>query len=427
VSAKTALEQVDEQLVAWDERLRRMDENLVALESEAIYQFLAGKAGKRPTLEGVSKKRVGPALDAVTELFENRERLSAVLDRARAVRASISALTFWDHEDKLGEIRRLLWGPSIELGQKVVALSERSLLDVGAHDVTVEPELLLAEMVQSFERAREVLLAVSRAWESVEAELGAIEAEAAALRKAVAEIHPPAARPSVGERPPELDELVEVDAAVTALRARVARDPLGAEGGLREGIGPRLAALSARVEAATGTRRRALAALDAARAGKVQLDEDHTRAITAHARARHELEGDAVRRLPAPLAEGQVVGLDEWLHKLARTVEAARWQSAEIGLARFSEALTREHDVDRLAARAAEALLARPTELRGRLSARRAQAAALTARGQPLDPGAAAAAREAEELLSRKPLPIDAATRAVELFESSVVAAAKRT
>ena len=51
----TALEQIDLLLAAWDERLRRMSENLVALESEAIYQILAGKAGKRPALEGVTR------------------------------------------------------------------------------------------------------------------------------------------------------------------------------------------------------------------------------------------------------------------------------------------------------------------------------------------------------------------------------------
>ena len=50
----TALEQIDLLLAAWDERLRRMSENLVALESEAIYQILAGKAGKRPALAGVT-------------------------------------------------------------------------------------------------------------------------------------------------------------------------------------------------------------------------------------------------------------------------------------------------------------------------------------------------------------------------------------
>ena len=87
VTSPTPLEQIDLLLAAWDERLRRMDENLVALESEAIYQMLAGKAGKRAALEGVTRERVDPALDAVTELFENRERLTAVVAKAKEVRA----------------------------------------------------------------------------------------------------------------------------------------------------------------------------------------------------------------------------------------------------------------------------------------------------------------------------------------------------
>ena len=94
MTAKTTLDQIDELLLAWDERLRRMDENLVALESEAIYQILAGKAGKRTALEGLTKQRVGPALDAVTELFENRERLTAIVETAKEVRGSMSALAF---------------------------------------------------------------------------------------------------------------------------------------------------------------------------------------------------------------------------------------------------------------------------------------------------------------------------------------------
>ena len=58
MSQPTPLDQIDLLLAAWDERLRRMDENLVALESEAIYQILAGKAGKRPQLEGLTKDKV---------------------------------------------------------------------------------------------------------------------------------------------------------------------------------------------------------------------------------------------------------------------------------------------------------------------------------------------------------------------------------
>ena len=54
----TPLDQIDLLLAAWDERLRRMDENLVALESEAIYQILAGQGGQaRPR----SRARPGSA------------------------------------------------------------------------------------------------------------------------------------------------------------------------------------------------------------------------------------------------------------------------------------------------------------------------------------------------------------------------------
>src|SRR5262249_18049380 len=160
VTQPTPLEQIDLLLAAWDERLRRMDENLVALESEAIHQILAGKAGKRPSLEGVTKERVAPALDAVSELVEDRARLTTLVVQAKEGRASISALAFWDKEEKIKEIHRLLRGTSIELGQKVVALSERNLLDQSYHDVFIEPEQLLARMAARFTDARTVLLAV---------------------------------------------------------------------------------------------------------------------------------------------------------------------------------------------------------------------------------------------------------------------------
>jgi hypothetical protein len=426
VTAKITLEQIDELLLAWDERLRRMDENLVALESEAIYQILAGKAGKRPALEGVTKERVGPALDAMTELFENRERLTAVVEKAKEVRASISALTFWESDEKMAEILRLLRGDSIELGQKVVALGERSLLDVGYHDVFIAPERLLAEMVSRFDQARKTLLAVSRAWESLEAELAQIEAKVDVLRKAAADLYPRTHGPFVGERPAELIELDEVESHLARLQARVARDPLGAEGTLRGEIGPRLHALAARLESAISARRRVQAALADARAALRKLHEDHARAVALVDRARRDLTGDSVDRLPAPLDEGLVGGLDAWLAKLEGTVEAQRWSPAEVGLARFHEATLREHGADAATLAAAEALVGRPGELSGRLSARRAQAAALASRGRVLPEGAEARAREAEGLLRQRPVPIDEATRAVEAYEAEVVALAAR-
>ena len=419
------LEQIDLLLAAWDERLRRMDENLVALESEAIYQILAGKAGKRPALEGTTKARVDPALDAVSELFENRERLAGIVARAREVRASISALAFWEKDDKLTEIHRLLRGSSIELGQQVVALSERNLLDQGYHDVFIEPEQLLAEMAARFQEARTVLLAVSHAWEALDPEMTRVEARMSALRALAADVQPAPTPARPGEPTRELAELAEAEAELLALRGRVAKDPLGAASGIEQ-IGPRLVALRARLDHLAEVRSRVTASLDAARDLRRRLAEGHERARSLADEARREIEGDALRRLARALDEGLLSGLDEWLHKLEGTVEARRWSPAEIGLTRWHATAAEYHATDSGAAADAEALLARRGELAGRLSARRAHAAALAARGLLLAPSFETRAREAEALLRRRPVPIDDAARAVDDYEAAVVALAAR-
>ena len=64
--------------------------------------------------------------------------------------------------------------------------------------------------------------------------------------------------------------------------------------------------------------------------------------------------------------------------------------------------------------------MARREELSGRLSARRAQASALAARGASIDPSAEPAAREAEALLARRPTPLGKAKELVERYESLV-------
>ena len=92
-----SVEAIDQLLTAWEERLKRVDDNLLALEADATYQALSGSTtNRRAPLEGMTKARVGPALDALIQLFEHRERLTEVLDRAKAVRESISTLTFWN-------------------------------------------------------------------------------------------------------------------------------------------------------------------------------------------------------------------------------------------------------------------------------------------------------------------------------------------
>jgi hypothetical protein len=408
------IEAVDALLAAWEKRLQRLDENLIALESEEAYQRLAGVAGRRAALLGATAERVLPALDAVTDLFQQREQLAEVVGRARAARASISALTFWDRDEKLALIVRLLRAPSIDVGVRSTPLAELGLLDEAEREVRVEPEALLAEMVRTFDRARDVILAVARAWKSLGPPIEALELEIAALR-ALSARHGDAAAA----------DLAAADRALADLAQLAQLDPLGCLAIAETPSIPGLAAIRARLAADAAAASRVAAALDHARAQRLALRTLHARAVAAFAAASRAVD-DAAIALPAPLDDAQVSGLDAWIDKLAATAAAHRVAAAEVGLARLHETAAGYLAHDEQALADADAAIGARAELQGRLSARRAQAAALTAR-HGVDPAPLEArAREAELLLRAPPIPLARARRAVEAYEAAVVALSRR-
>jgi hypothetical protein len=408
------IEGVDALLSAWEQRLRRMDENLIALESEEAYQRLAGVAGRRAALLGVTADRVLPALDAVTDLFQQREQLVEVVARARAARASISALTFWDRDEKLALAVRLLRAPSIDVGARSTPLAELGLLDEAVREVRVEPEALLAEMVRTFDRARDVILSVARARRLLGPAIEALELEIQALRAL-------SARHGDGEEA----ALAEASRALVELADLVQRDPLGCVATPEKPSIPGLAAIRARLVALDAAAHRVAAALDHARALCHSLREIHARAVAAFAVASRAIE-DAATSLAAPLDDAQLGGLDPWLEKLTTTAAAHRFAAAEVGLARFRETALGYLAHEERAIADADAAASARAELQGRLEARRAQARALTARAG-VDPGPLEArARDAELLVRAQPLPLARARRAVEAYEAAVVALGRR-
>jgi hypothetical protein len=413
-----SVERIDQVLVAWEERLKRVDENLLALEGEPTYQMLSGGAGTggRAPLEGVTKARVYPALDALSELFEHRERLTEVLDRAKAVRDSISALTFWNTDEKLREVEALLNGPSIKMGTRPTPLAQRNLLDPAAQDVAVVPEQLLQAMVQAYDVARRAVMDVQQAWANVEPALEAAEREMGDIR---------ARANDLGIAAAVEPELAAAARDLAATRAKVAVDPLGVSSNIASGLSPRLAAVRDRVAALGGLRDKVKTSL--ARA------EELLRALTAaHAAAKRAAETgsreiEEARTLPAPAGDALVGGLEPWLEKLGATVRAGKLQPAEVGLARWLEAADGYLAADRAVTGALEALLSRRVELTGRLSARRAQAQAIAARrGRvSLPPDVEAKAVEAQRLLDRRPTSLAAATPLVDAYEAAVIAASR--
>ncbi len=408
------LEQIDELIVVWEERLRRVDENLLSLENEGIYQALAGRAGKRAELLGATRDRVYPVLDSVAELFEDRLRLVAIVNRARAVRATISTLAFWEKDDKITEISKLLRGRSIELGQAVRPLAERSLLDEGARDVTTSPDELLTSMVERFDRARHTLLSVSRAYQALDPTFDEITRALDAAQK-LADLL------GQGLGPAPRSELDALLAEVSSLRARVDRDPLGAEHGIAAGLLPRIVGLQAKLGAERAARDRALAALQGSKALRAQLDDVHRRAVARAGEARAAAASSAPAK--PPVSDDQIAGLDAWLTKIEATIASARWSSAEVGLSRWRAAAEEYLAADEQALAHAAAIEGQVDELRGRLRARRAQAHALAQKGRALGAGAEALATEAEALLDVRPARIDEARARIERYEDHIRAA----
>jgi hypothetical protein len=199
------------------------------------------------------------------------------------------------------------------------------------------------------------------------------------------------------------------------MRVRVARDPLGASADDGSRVTPRIDAESATLGGRVQLRQRVHDGVSRARS---MLDE----ARRARARA-----ADAARRLPeeihgaiapgAPTDEGLVEGLAPWLEKIESAAHAGRWQTAEVGLARWSEAARAYLANDSKIADALAAVLARRDELAGRFSARRAQVAA---RGGQVEAAAQDAAHEAEALLAERPTRLARATEVVERYERLV-------
>lgn len=399
-------DELERLLAAWDERLRRVDDNLLALEGDPTYRLCEGRLER---LEGRTREVLAPVLDGVAALFADRERLGGVVDRARAVHGSMSALTFWDNDARKGEIESLLLGPSITRVDAAPPLARRSLLDEAEHETSETPDAVLARMSSRFDLARDALAAVSAAWAK-------LEPAAAEARERATRLSREAAAAGVDAR-----EIAEVERAIAAAENDLSRDPLGSVDGFRTNVEARLHALATRLRDVVSARERVASAHAAARALLVAVERAHEEARRdVDAVASEIVLGPGARALVAD--EAAVRDLAPWLERLAAAAAAGHAGSAEIGLARFWEAGGQLLARDRSASARVAALRAKRDELLGRAEARSAQLAALAARGASLDPSARDLARQALALLRTRPVALGEAASAVEALERALAA-----
>jgi hypothetical protein len=395
------LDQIDEELADWKVRLQSATDNLLALTQMGTYQRLRGEGGwPKPRLARTTAAQVGPALDGMSTLWSHYAALTGVIQKATELRRSVSWLM--PSPQVLAEIEGLLHGPSVELSAVVTPLEQRSLLTPGEVVPRRTPQQLLEEMRHAFGRAKELVLAVDRAWDGLLPQLDGYDQEAADLEQLGAGAAP---------------ELARTRERIAALRARVEEDPLGV-GGECAAVASALGEVRSRLGKLAREREQVQAGLAEARRLLGNLEEAHRAARQAVADREQKVQVDGAAGLPRPLEDAEVAALVPWLAKLEETAGQGRWQAANVGVGKLL-GIARQYLAAEEAARAAhEAPLRARRELRGLLGALRAKAHAC---GRSEDAELAALGQEARQLLHSRPTPLARAERLVAEYEARLL------
>jgi hypothetical protein len=397
------VEQIDEDLADWKAKLQSAGDNLLALTQMSTYQRLRGEGGwPKPRLSGATAAQVLPALDEMTQMWSHYAALSGVIQRAADLRASVSWLM--PSPRVLAEIEHLLHGQSVELPAVETPLEQRGLLTAGEVVQHCTPQQLLEEMTHAFGRARDLVLAVDRAWDRLLPQLEGYEKEAADLER-------------LGEEVGARAELGRARERIAALRARVEEDPLGVRDECAT-VASALGEVRSRLGKLARERDGVRAGLAEARRLLEQLEEAHRAARQAWAEREQKVQVDDAAGLPRPLEDAEVAALAPWLAKLEATADQGRWQAAGVGLGKWQGIARQYLAAEEAARRANEAPVGARRELRGLLDALRAKAQAC---GRAEDVELAALGQEAWRLLHGRPTPLARAQQLVAEYEARLL------
>jgi hypothetical protein len=404
VMAMMTLEQIDDALADWDNKLQLASDNLMALTCLTAYQRLKGEGGwPRAQVTGDTAARALPALEGMQELWSHYSLFHDVVQRAKDLRNSLSMLL--PSRGTLAEIERLLRGPSIKLPPVATLLEQRGLLTASEVSESVTPERLLGVMNHLFQQARDAVTAVDAAWNRLpeivaqhETELSELEAAASSLGDGV------------------VAELASARRCLTALKEMADTDPLAAVGRCDD-LMPILRAARSRLDEQVKDRDGVRAEMVAARDLLKGMDkaQRQAREACAECMVKVHLDGDA---LPTPPDDAPALELEAWLAKLEATIAEGKYRPARIGLERWMATAKQHLATAEDARRAGERLLRERRDLRGLLDALRAKASAC---GRSEDGELAALMNEAWLLLHSRPTPLPRARHLVAEYQKRLL------
>ncbi|NJL69882.1 MAG: hypothetical protein HC894_31175 [Microcoleus sp. SM1_3_4] len=397
------LDRIDQQLTQWQQHLDLVSQNLLDLYDLSTYQRLVGNAGFPKTpLNGTTQQQVLPALAALTDVFRDFDLLRQTIEQALDLRQQLPR--WLGNDDRLQEIDRLLNTSSILLPSVNVPLAQRNLLSAAQTCDRRTPSQLLAAMVQAFDRARDVVLAVDAAWCQWEpnllqwgAQLRSIQQQAIAMEISV----------------PELPRL---EAELQQMQQQIESDPLGVSA-IGEKWLQAIANVKTRLEQAVAATKQLRDRLQHAIELLADLKQLQTQATDTVAEFHAKiLEPTAV--LPA-LSEETIAVLAQWLERLQTKAADSRSNASTLnavatGLGNWekqaeSAIATVERAID-----TSQYHLQLRQELRGRLDALTAKA---LAKGKAEDRELSELAIRAKQLLYSRPTPMDRSIDLVTAYE----------
>ncbi len=393
------LQEIDSELVEWNNRLAAIAKNLLELQADSTYQLLTGSGGVgKLALTGVTAAQVEPSLGAMLTIFQHFGLLHEVIDRAGKLRAELPA--FFGGEVKAAEIRRLLGERTIRLPALDVPMDQKTLLSGVARAECFSPDELLAIMSRTFVAARDAVLRVDEAWHEMAA---AVEGADAKLARFGVGVEALGARGAA--------ERTRAEGILEELRGQIGSDPFGAMEDFESRLGPvlgRLAGLAAEAEALAQGMREARVQVEA-------LGTAHREAEEALAEVRRKVVG--ADRGSGPATAEKQGELRAWLERLERRRVEGLVEAVGVGLRNLRRALDSCLAEERASLAASRGLLETRAELRGRLEALRAKARAY---GVAEDGLLAEAASAAETLLYARPTDLEQAGTAVREYEKRV-------
>ncbi len=380
-----SLETIEQLLLDWRSKLDLSSQNILDLQNFATYQRLAGEAGfPPPRLSGHTAAQVQPALEAMNGLFQHFELLAQTLNQAQTLRQQMGSKRGQD--EKVAEIIQLLTGESIVLPLVEIPLAQRSLLTASQDSDRIKPIDLMMAMVKSFETARDVVLAVDRAWTTLEPKLTQSFQQIQAIQHQAQ---------SCGLV--RFEQLTQAEQSLTALHDRVSSDPLGVADEFETTIAPLIAQAQSNLAQIHQQQQQIHAGIAQAGDQMRQLEIQHQQALSQYQAAHAKVSGHS---LQAPLAPETIVALDEWQQTLAAKLAAGMVQPLVVGLQNWQAKFEAARSVTEGAIVAATEALNRREELRGRLSAFQAKA---QARGRIEDAELVDLAAQSQAILFSRP------------------------